>query len=195
MATEQQTRRRTDHPSMARLRRFGNQTMEVAEGLVYVGIAVVLILTALALLALAFGDLLALVRDPGQDAALDILDGLLLIFIVVELLYAVRATVARRELVAEPFLLVGVIASIKEIVVLSVKAAESAGQPEFSDQLWEVGVLGGLLLALGFTLWLLRLKEREPEEGKAQRRDDGPDQEAGQAPSVGGEEHRIRPRK
>jgi uncharacterized membrane protein (DUF373 family) len=166
MATEERTRQRDDHPGAARLRRLGNQAMEIAESIVYVGIAVVLILTALALLAVALGDLFSLVRDPGQDKALEILDGLLLIFIVVELLYAVRATVARRELVAEPFLLVGVIASIKEIVVLSVKAAESAGKPEFSDQLWEVGVLGGLLLALGFTLWLLRLKEREPQEGE-----------------------------
>ncbi|MET0712007.1 MAG: hypothetical protein ABWZ30_05835 [Jiangellaceae bacterium] len=32
-----------------------------------------------------------------------------------------------RGLVAEPFLLVGIIASIKEIVVLSVKAAEDIG--------------------------------------------------------------------
>lgn len=178
MATPEPAPEHADHAVTARLRRLGNQTMEVAENVVYVGIAVVLILTALALLAQALGELVGLVRHPGQDRALEILDGLLLIFIVVELLYAVRATVARRELVAEPFLLVGVIASIKEIVVLSVKAAESAGTPKFSDQLWEVGVLGGLLLALGFTLWLLRLKEREPEEGGPARRDDGPDRGA-----------------
>jgi uncharacterized membrane protein (DUF373 family) len=182
MATEERTGGRSDHPA-ARLRRLGNQAMELAESVVYVGIAAVLILTALALLALALRELFSLVRDPGQDQALEILDGLLLIFIVVELLYAVRATVARRELVAEPFLLVGVIASIKEIVVLSVKAAESAGKPEFSDQLWEVGVLGGLLLALGFTLWLLRLKEREPEEGGAAR-DHGPNSSGRRASSV-----------
>ena len=56
--------------------------------------------------------------------AAEVLDLLLLVFIVVELLYAVRTTLAERELVAEPFLLVGIIASIKEIVVLSVKAPD-----------------------------------------------------------------------
>ena len=98
---------------------------------------------------------------------------MLLVFIFVELLFAVRTTVAKRQLVAEPFLLVGIIASIKEIVVLSVKAAEDIGTGDkFRDQLWEIGVLGVVVLLLGVTAWLLRLKEREPEETDSPR--DGP---------------------
>jgi uncharacterized membrane protein (DUF373 family) len=90
------------------------------------------------------------------------------LFILVELLSAVRITISKRELVAEPFLLVGIIASIKEIVVLSVKAAESIGDgPIFRDQLWEIGVLGVVVLLLGATAWMLRIKEREPQEGQA----------------------------
>jgi len=84
----------------------------------------------------------------------------------VELLFAVRATVSERELLAEPFLLAGIIASIKEIIVLSVKAAETAGKGSvFRDQMIEVGVLGLLVLFLGITALLLRRKEREPDEG------------------------------
>jgi uncharacterized membrane protein (DUF373 family) len=95
-----------------------------------------------------------------------VLDTLLLVFIVVELLSATRTTLAERELVAEPFLIVGIIASIKEIVVLSVKAADSIGTgDEFRDQLWEIGVLGVVVALLGGTAWLLRIKEREPPEG------------------------------
>ena len=63
--------------------------------------------------------------------------------------------------------MVGIIASIKEIVVLSVKAAESIGEgEEFTNQLREIAVLGGVILLLGVTAWLLRLKEREPREGE-----------------------------
>ena len=48
---------------------------------------------------------------------------------------------------AEPFLLVGIIASIKEIVILSVKAAEETGDgAKFRDQLWEIGVLAVAVL-------------------------------------------------
>jgi hypothetical protein len=78
----------------------------------------------------------------------------------------VRTTVERRELVAEPFLLVGIIASIKEIVVLSVEAAAVTGQgAQFDDRITEIAVLGVLVVLLGGTAWLLRIKEREPDEG------------------------------
>ena len=53
--------------------------------------------------------------------------------------------------------------------MLSVKAAESIGTgQEFQDQLWEIAVLGVVVLLLGATAWLLRLKEREPSEGAQQ---------------------------
>jgi hypothetical protein len=70
--------------------------------------------------------------------------------------------------VAEPFLLVGIIASIKEIVVLSVEAAGvTAGGAEFRDRMVEIAVLGVLVVLLGVTSWLLRRKEREPDEGQS----------------------------
>ncbi|MDT7731472.1 MAG: hypothetical protein QOK45_1725 [Mycobacterium sp.] len=54
---------------------------------------------------------------------IEILDGLLLVFIFVELLYAVRSCMRSHEIVAGPFLIVGILAGTKEIVVLSVAAA------------------------------------------------------------------------
>ncbi|MBC7596031.1 MAG: hypothetical protein H7288_19230 [Kineosporiaceae bacterium] len=124
-------------------------------------------MTAIALLVLAVTNTIALFGEDSASIALKILDTLLLVFIVVELLFAVRATVTQRELLAEPFLLVGIIAAIKEIVVLSVKAAETVGKGAvFRDQLWEIGTLGVVIFLLGLTAFLLRRKEREPEEGK-----------------------------
>ncbi len=147
--------------------RFGNRLLVVCEDVVYVGIAAALVVTAGTLLVAAGEHVVTLVAQRSQDAAIEVLDALLLIFIVVELLYAVRTTIAERKLVAEPFLLVGIIAAVKEIVVLAVKAAEDAGKGQiFRDQLLEVAVLGGLVLALGVTAWLLRLKEREPAEAR-----------------------------
>ncbi len=139
--------------------------MAWAEDVIYLGIAVLLLLGAGALLVVAADELLDIFDDLATAPVVDVLDTLLLVFIVVELLSAVRITLAKRELVAEPFLLVGIIASIKEIVVLSVKAAEDIGTGEqFRDQMWEIGVLSVVVVLLGGTAWLLRLKEREPEE-------------------------------
>ena len=146
--------------------RMGNRALEVAEGLVYAGISLFLIATAFGTLVVVARKIIPLFTEGSDQAALEVVDSLLLVFIVVELLFAVRITIAKRELIAEPFLLVGIIASIKEIVVLSVKAADEIGKGDkFSDSMLEIGVLGCLVFLLGLTAWLLRLKEREPGEG------------------------------
>jgi uncharacterized membrane protein (DUF373 family) len=156
--------------------RVGTRTLEVAENLIYGAIAIFLVGSAFVLLAVAAKTSLGLVADFSQQPVLEVLDILLLVFIVVELLFAVRTTVEKRELVAEPFLLVGIIASIKEIVVLSVEAASALGKgEEFDDRIVEIGLLGVLVVLLGLTSFLLRRKEREPDEGAP-----APDKEAAQ---------------
>jgi uncharacterized membrane protein (DUF373 family) len=147
--------------------RAGTRALELAENVVYAGIALLLVVAALALLVLAGRTAWSLTGDLSEQPMLDLLDVLLLVFIVVELLFAVRTTVEKRELVAEPFLVIGVIASIKEIVVLSVEAAGVVGEGAgFTDRITEIAVLGVLVLLLGATSLLLRRKEREPDEGE-----------------------------
>jgi uncharacterized membrane protein (DUF373 family) len=155
--------------------RWADAALSIAEDGLYVGIAVLLVVSAAVLLVVAVDELLDVFGGLGPDPVVDVLDNLLLLFIVVELLFAVRVTITKRELVAEPFLLVGIIASIKEIVVLSVKAAEAIGRgPVFRDQLWEIAVLAGVVVLLGTTAWLLRRKEREPQEGHLRTGDHDP---------------------
>lgn len=143
-----------------------NAALAAVEHVVYLGIAALLVAASFVLLVIAAKDLVGVIDDFTADPVVETLDTLLLLFVFVELLAAVRITIAKRELVAEPFLLVGIIASIKEIVVLSVKAAESIGEGQmFRDQMVEIAVLGVVVLLLGVTAWLLRIKEREPQEG------------------------------
>jgi uncharacterized membrane protein (DUF373 family) len=157
----------SDHRSVTKR---ADAALEAIEKVVYLGIAALLLAASVVLLAVAGKDLVDVFDDFDTNPVVEVLDTLLLLFILVELLSAVRITIAKRELVAEPFLLVGIIASIKEIVVLSVKAAESIGDGQnFRDQLWEIGVLGVVVLLLGATAWMLRIKEREPQEGQTNK--------------------------
>jgi uncharacterized membrane protein (DUF373 family) len=149
--------------------RAARRALTLGEDVLYVAIAVLLVGGGLVVLAGAAGAFLDLGGTSVSSFALRLLDSLLLVFIFVELLAAVKLTLKRREIVAEPFLLVGIVASIKEIVVLSVEVADvMAGKVQVAASVTEfavqIGVLGAVALALAVSAWLLRLKEREPEE-------------------------------
>jgi len=141
--------------------RFAERSLERAEQVVYLGVGLLLFASALLVLGNAAYRLATDVGDGVREAIEAMLDALLITFILVELLSAVRATLEERTLVAEPFILVGIIATIKELVVLAAFGAEEL-KPE--DLALELGTLAGVLLALAVSAWLVRRKEREPEE-------------------------------
>lgn len=144
--------------------RVANRAMQIAEDVVYAAVGLLLVVSAVvALVAIGWGFVQDL-DDGAPGAVTAALDGLLLVFILVELLGAVRATVVERRIVAQPFLLVGIIASIKEIVVATLKASHAEGEA-LDHFVTKVGVLGGVVLLLAISTYLIRLKEREPEEG------------------------------
>jgi uncharacterized membrane protein (DUF373 family) len=87
---------------------------------------------------------------------LDLLDGLLLVFIITELIHTIRAVIDERILLAEPFLIVGIVAGIRRLVVVSAEAKELLGTPTFSDALLEIGVLSVGVVLLSFAVFLLR---------------------------------------
>ena len=146
--------------------RLGNRALVLVEDAVYVSIAVLLAVGAAILVVRAGFTLAKGAVDSSPDAFIDTLDAILLVFIFVELLYAVRITLKQRQIVAEPFLIAGILVCIKEIVVLAVKAPSDYLDkgPEFARAMVEVGLLGVLVLVLAGTTVLLRKKENEPEE-------------------------------
>lgn len=142
--------------------RWADTVLGTIEDVIYWGIAVVLVVGAVVLLGVQAWSFTRLVGESASILLLDILDGLLLVFIFVELLFAVRATLRSHEIVAEPFLVIGIIACIKEVVVLSVEAADLLSEgPEFSRAMTQVGVLGGLVLLLSVAMYVLRLRRQE----------------------------------
>jgi uncharacterized membrane protein (DUF373 family) len=145
--------------------RLVTRSLHLVELVLYTLVALLLVAGAGVVLVDAAHSLLTETADDVQGAIRHTLDALLLVFILVELLSAVRETVRHRQLLAEPFLLVGIIASIKEIVVIGAFADEEA---DIEEVLWQVGVLGAVVLGLSIAALLLRRKEREPTEPEDQ---------------------------
>ncbi len=148
---------------------LGNRLFVVVEDVIYVAIAALLAVAAGTVLVKAGRELFRHLGDDDPNSLVTLLDSLLLVFIFVELLYAVRTTLRERQIIAEPFLVAGILASIKEIIVLSVTAADDYIDkgPEFARAMVEVGILAGTVLLLAGTAVLLRKKEKEPEEAGA----------------------------
>ena len=146
--------------------RLGNRALVIVEDLVYVSLAVLLAAGALVLTVKAVVALVNGAQASGPAALIDTLDAILLVFIFVELLYAVRITLKERQIVAEPFLIAGILVCIKEIIVLAVKSPTEYIDkgPEFARAMVEVGLLGVLVLVLSAAAVVLRKKEKEPEE-------------------------------
>jgi hypothetical protein len=117
-----------------------------------------------------FGSSIATIEEAEWQGRQGQTDGLLLVFIFVELLYAVRSCLRSHEIVAEPFRIVGILAGIKEIVVLSVEAATLLDKgPNFSRAFVEVGVSGGVVLVLALAAFVLRERRRDTVDAGRRR--------------------------
>ena len=176
MATTKQSHEDEEDEDEEGRQRFADRVLLFLEDAVYWAISAVLVVGSVALLVAQFNTLLRLKEAPAKVVMLEVLDGLLLIFIFVELLYAVRSCLRFHEIVAEPFLIVGILAGIKEIVVLSVEAATLLDKgPDFARAVVEIGVLGAVVLVLALAAFVLRERRRDTADaGEEAAQEQGP---------------------
>ncbi len=141
------------------------QGLHIAEDLIYALTALLLAGGALVTLGVAVYHF-ATDASKGVERAIEgTLNSLLIVFILVELLSAVRQAIDDHKLVAEPFLLVGILAAIKEMVVVSTFRIET---DDVSDTVLKLGVLGAIVIGLAVATLIMRRREREPEEADEQ---------------------------
>ena len=67
-------------------------------------------------------------------------------------------------MVVEPFLIVGIVAAVRRLIVISAEAENLLGTAEFRDVMLEIGVLAATVLLLGATVLVLRIKRAEDDE-------------------------------
>jgi len=129
------------------------------EDVAYVGLGLVLAVSALILLvflALSLGEAIMSANLPIKIVRL--LDQSLLILMIVEILYTVQVSFREHTLVAEPFLIVGLIAAIRRVLILTAEFSRPAeiSEAAFRNVMFELGLLTLLILALVFSLFLLK---------------------------------------
>jgi len=135
--------------------------MDLAERGAYYGVALFLLVTIVMVFvsaAISLGDVVEL---GPLETALEVLDKVLLIFIFAELLGTISTIVREREVTAEPFLLIGLIAVVRRILAVTASIEQNLGTSRFDDLILELGVLTVLVLALTGALYFARRMGRE----------------------------------
>src|ERR1700682_433610 len=122
-----------------------------------------LLLSLAALLALTGATTLVwagVIEWPQTRSLFGIVDRLLFVLMLVEILHTVRASIQSHVLACEPFLVVGMIATIRRILVVTLETSDRpthdtgvlASAPAFNNAMIELGVLGALTLALAVAI-------------------------------------------
>ena len=122
--------------------------------------------TAVFLLIATAGDFIGAVKDGKLRLhAIEILDSLLLVLMLVEILHTIRIAIMQHTLVMEPFLIVALIASVRRILILTPEAAEfvKSDPGAFRNAMIELGLLTLLILVLVTSIAILRRHSPKPE--------------------------------
>jgi len=133
--------------------------LNFSEKIVYYGAALALILTVAILFVSVGQSLLAVFEEGPLETALTVLDRVLLIFIFVELLNTIEIIVRENEIIAEPFLLIGLIAVVRRILLVTAEAEQNLAQENFQNLVLELGVLTALVISLAGALYITRRME------------------------------------
>ena len=149
---------------------LADRGFQYIETLAYIVLGLLLATAALIGIADAGLALLKSAHEFGNAESLVIaIDGLLFVLMVVEILHTVRASFRSHTLVCEPFLIVGLIASIRRVLVITLESSQVNQPGKWSPDspailhstMLELAVLGALIFVMVASIYLLRKSDRE----------------------------------
>jgi hypothetical protein len=154
--------------------RYVGDYLRRAEVALYHIVALLLAITALATIASAAHTLwTGLAHWTIATETLRVLDQLLIVLMLVEILHTVRISIRSNILLAaEPFLVVGLIASIRRVLIISLQMTaltregkwSTDGASIFQSSMIELALLVILILVLVYSITLLRRHAPAPKE-------------------------------
>jgi phosphate starvation-inducible membrane PsiE len=130
-----------------------------AESAVLIVIGAVLVVLALLMLGSA---VMAIVHSAQEgkvrEEAIEILDSVLLVMMTMEIVYTVAISLEAHALVAEPFLIIGAIAAIRRMLVITATSTkdEHTDPAVFRNTLIELALLALIVVTMAVSIYTLR---------------------------------------
>jgi uncharacterized membrane protein (DUF373 family) len=160
-----------------RLGALAGRTFLAVEVLAYIVLGSMLAVAVMVGVAAAAVSLWGAIQASGETEILVLaVDRLLFVLMVVEVMHTVRVSFRSGKLVCEPFLIVGLIASIRRVLVITLESSQAHQPGEWgpnvqamlNSTMLELAVLAGLILVMVVSIVMLRLSDRE---GRASAKD------------------------
>jgi uncharacterized membrane protein (DUF373 family) len=140
------------------------RALSLVEDIVYVGLGILLSIVAVSLLIVALKGILGAVWSGAlSNSIVDSLDQILLVLLVIELLYTVQVSFREHGLLAEPFIVVALIAVIRRVLVITAQVPKlpESGEPIFRHAMWELSLLTVMILVLVGSLIMLQRQTQQ----------------------------------
>jgi uncharacterized membrane protein (DUF373 family) len=153
--------------------RLADQTFQHIETIAYAVLGLLLAAAALLGIADAGVALFRAAQSFGNPESLEIaIDGSLFVLMIVEILHTVRASFRSGTLVCEPFLIVGLIASIRRVLVITLESSQSSHSGKWTpdseamlhSSMLELVVLALLIAVMVVSIYLLRRSDRQSSD-------------------------------
>ncbi|WP_419730869.1 phosphate-starvation-inducible PsiE family protein [Lichenicola sp.] len=168
-----------DGQTVKRIATVATRVFLNVETVAYIALGVLLALTTLIGMASAGGALWSALMARGDpNAIVATIDRLLFVLMLVEIMHTVRVSFRSGTLVCEPFLVVGLIASIRRVLVITLRSSQAApaspagGPPKLTPEahdlitssMLELLVLAALILVMVVSIVMLRWRRAPPGE-------------------------------
>lgn len=137
----------------------GTGLLERAEHYIYLGAGYILVIAAAGLLIAAVVEVTrTALAGQFAEAIVHLLDRVLLALMLAEIIYTVGRIARTQQLETEPFLIVGIIAAIRRMLIITAESASHVDltDPHFQAALAELGLLAIIILLLAWSMRLLR---------------------------------------
>jgi len=140
--------------------------LSIAERSIFTVVALLLFVAAVALAWNGVLDIIPLFTGPAHSAiaeTAEFLNLVLLILMIGEIAYTVTLSVRGVGLNAQPFLIVGLIAVIRRVLLLTVEEVQGSGETIngiVSKSTIDLAILTLVVMAFVFAIYLLRKQEK-----------------------------------
>ncbi len=160
-----------ERPPRGDLFKASDPLMEWADRAIHVLVGVLFLVAAVWISAYSVKTFIHELSSGSDDflvEAIDLINGLLLVLIILEVLGTVRSYLQEGHTSLKPFLLIGIISATRRVLAVGAESGVAKNfnsEATFRHLMIDLGVNAGVVLALAVALWFFARAERDAAAG------------------------------